>query len=86
MARVENFPRETCHHFNRIRAANADGARPKTATVRRVRVSANHQRAGEGVVFERDLVDDAATGAPESRAELCRCGAQEVIDLAVFVE
>jgi hypothetical protein len=48
-----------------------------------VRVGADHHAAGEGVVLEHHLVDDARSGPPEADAVARRGRAQEVVDLAV---
>ena len=57
----------------------------KAARVGRVRVGADHHTAGERVVLQHDLMDDAASRLPEADAVLRRDRAQEVVDLAVGV-
>ena len=59
---------------------------PKSAGVRRMRVSAYDQLAWERVVLESDLVDDAGARSPEANAELRGGGAQELVDLLVLRE
>ena len=54
-ARRLELPREIGHHVDRVGAADADRARAEAAAVGRVRVGADHQEAGEGVVLEDDL-------------------------------
>jgi hypothetical protein len=48
-----------------------------------VRVGADHHAAGERVVLQHHLVDDARAGLPEPNAVLVRNGGEEVIDLLV---
>ena len=86
VARIQHFPRQARHHLNGVSASHAHGASAKPAAVWSMRVRANHQLAGKGIVFQRDLVDDAGARSPESCAELGGCRAQEVIDFAVLGE
>jgi hypothetical protein len=51
-----------------------------------VRVGADDQAAGESVVFEHHLVDDAGPGFPEPDAVLGGGRAQEVVDLLVLLD
>ena len=83
-ARQQHLPREAGHHVDRVGAADADRAHAEPARVRRVRVGADHQPAGERVVLEHDLVDDARARLPEADAVLRRDRCEEVVDLRVF--
>ena len=49
-------------------------------------VGADHHAAGEGVVFEHDLVDDTCAGFPETDAVLVGDGGKEVIYLLVAAD
>ena len=84
--RVEHLPRQAGDHLDRVRAADADRAGAETAGVRRVRVGADDQRAGEGIVLQHHLVDDAGARSPEAAAILRRRRAQEIVDLLVLGE
>ncbi len=83
---MEHFPRQPRHHLAAVRAADADREHAEAAAVGRVRVGADHEPAGEGVVLQHDLVDDAGARPPEADAELARGGAEEVVDLPVFLD
>jgi hypothetical protein len=48
-----------------------------------VRIGADHHAAGEGVLLEHHLVDDARAGSPEADAVARRGGAQELVHFAV---
>ncbi len=64
---LENLPVETGHDIYRIGAADPARHHPETAGVGGVGVGAEHHPAGEGVVLEHDLVDDARSRASRSR-------------------
>ena len=64
--------REAGHHVDGVGAAHADGHHAEAAGVGRVAVGADHHPAGEGVVLQHDLVDDAAARLPEADAVLGR--------------
>ena len=83
-ARVEHLPREARHHVDRVGAADAGGERAEPARVGRVGVGADDHEAGEGVVLQDDLVDDAGAGPPEAEPVLRGRGAEEVEDLAAL--
>jgi hypothetical protein len=76
-------PGHADHHVHGVRAADADGDHAETAGVGGVGVGPDHHPAGEGVVLEHDLVDDAAARLPEAHAVALPGGAQEVVDLTV---
>ena len=86
VARVQQLPGQASHDLDGIRAADADGAGAEAAGVGCVGVGADDHRAGEGVVFEDDLVDYASARAPEPCAELCGGGAEEGVDLVVLLD
>ena len=46
-------------------------------------IRSDHHAAGEGVVFQDDLVDDAGAGLPEADAVARRGGGQEFIHLRI---
>ena len=50
-----------------------------------MRVGSDEQKAGEGVVLEDDLVDDAGSGVPESNSVLVAGRREEVVHLLVQV-
>ena len=74
------------HDVDGVGAADADGDHAEAAGVGRVAVGADHHPAGEGVLLEHDLVDDARAGLPEADAVLGRDGLEEVVDLVVALE
>ena len=86
VAGVQELPGQAGHDLDGIRAADADGAGAEAAGVGCVGVGADDHGAGEGVVFEHDLVDYAGARAPESRAELRGGGAEEGVDLVVLLD
>ena len=65
--RPAHVEREAGHHVDRVGAADADGDHAEPAGVGRVAVGADHHPAGERVVLEHDLVDDARCPASRSR-------------------
>ena len=65
--RLQHLPGEAGHHVHRVGAADAGGEHAEAAGVRRVGVGADHHAAGEGVVLQHDLVDDARSRASRSR-------------------
>ena len=73
------------HDVDGVRATDADRDHAETARVRRVGVGAHHHPAGERVVLEHDLVDDARARLPEPDAVLGTHGAEEVVDLGVLI-
>ncbi len=81
-----DVPGEAGHHVDGIGATDADGDHAEAAGVGRVAVGADHHAAGERVVLEHDLVDDARAGPPESESVASRDGPQEVVDLLVGVD
>ena len=83
--RHRDAPADSGHHIDRVRAAYADRDHSQAAGVGRVAVGADHHSAGEGVVFQHDLVDDSAAGLPETRAVARRGAAQEGVDLLVLI-
>ena len=83
--RTLQFPRYVGHHVNGVGAAHADAEAAQTAAVWRVRIGADHQQAGESVVLEDDLMDDAGAWVPETDAVLGAGRLQEVVHLLVDV-
>ena len=84
--RPTHVEREARHHVDRVGAADTDGDHAQPASVGGVAVGSDHHAAGEGVVLEHDLVDDAAARTPEADAVLGADAAQEVVHLAVGVD
>ena len=78
--------REAGHHVDGVGAADPDGHHAEAAGVGGVAVGADHHPAGEGVVLEHDLVDDARARLPEADAVAGRHRPEELVDLAVDVE
>ena len=81
---IEHLPRQAGDDLDRIGAADADGAGAEPAGVGRVRVGADDQLAGKGVILQHHLVDDAGARPPEAGAVLRRRRAQEIVDLLVL--
>ena len=80
-----HIERKARHHVDCIGAADSDCHHAQSAGIGSVAVGADHHAAGEGVVLEDDLVDDAAPGTPESNAVFGAHRTQEVVHLAVGV-
>ena len=74
------------HHVDRVGATDADRDHAEPARVGGVAVGADHHPAGERVLLEHDLMDDARTRLPEADAVLGRHGLEEVVDLVVVLE
>ena len=49
-----------------------------------MRIGTDHHSAGEGVVFEYNLVDDTGSGFPESDAIFIGNRGEEIIDFGAF--
>lgn len=62
---------------------NAETA--QAASVGRVRVSSDHEQAGEGVVLQDDLMNDAGARLPESNAVFSARRLQELVHLLVEI-
>jgi len=75
------LPRDVGHDVDGVGAADADAEAAEAAAVGRVRVGADHQQAGERVVLQNDLVDDARAGLPEADAVLGAGRRQKVVYL-----
>src|SRR6266540_6899373 len=84
--RVEHLPGQARHHLDGVSAAHADGARPQASGVRGVRVGADDELAGEGVLLQGDLVDDAGPRSPEADPVLGSGRAEELVDLLVLCQ
>jgi hypothetical protein len=84
--RVEYLPRQSGDDLDGVGAAHSDGTGAETAGVRRVRVGADDQLAGEGVLLQHHLVDDAGAGSPKAQTVFRRRGTQKVIDFLVLGE
>ena len=84
--RPADVEREAGHHVDGIGAADTDGNHAEPAGVGGVAVGADHHAAGERVVLEHDLVDDAAARPPEADAVLGADRSQEVVHLLVGVD
>lgn len=77
------LPRQVGHDIDSISTTDTNGAHAETAGVGGVRVGADQQTTGEGVVLEQDLVNDTRAGLPETNVVLCAGGRQEFVDLLV---
>ena len=84
--RPTNIPGEAGHNVYGVSTADADGHHAEAAGIGRVGVGADHHAAGEGVVFQNNLVDDAGAGLPEAATVFGAYRLQEVVDLLVVVE
>ena len=84
--RPAQLPGHAHHHVDRVRAADADGHHAQPAGVGGVAVGADHHAAGEGVVLQHHLVDDARARLPEAHAVALARAQQEVVDLGVLVD
>ncbi len=80
------LPRQPAHHIAGIGAAHADGQHAQAAAVGRVAVGADHHAAGEGVVLQHHLVDDARAGLPETDSVLIADAFKELVHLVALVQ
>jgi hypothetical protein len=80
------LPRKTSHDVNGISTSDAAGNHTEATGVGGVRVSADHETTGEGIVFEDDLVDDTGARFPEAEAVFGGSGSQKVVDFLVDVD
>jgi hypothetical protein len=79
------FPWHSGHYVYCVGTTNTDGDHTEATCIRRVAVGTDHHTAGEGVVFEDDLVNDTSTWLPETDVVLIGYGGEEVEDFAVDV-
>jgi hypothetical protein len=70
---VKHLPGKPGHNVYSVSPADADSARPKAASVGRVRVRADDQLARESVILQHHLVNDPSARPPEARAVLSGC-------------
>lgn len=77
------LPGQVGHNIDGVGTTNANSAHAETTSVGGVRISADEETTGEGVVLEQDLVDDTRAGLPETDVVLGACGGEEVVDLLV---
>ena len=71
---VQHLPGKVSHHVHGLSAADAGSHHAQAACVGGMRVRADHQAAGEGVVFQYDLVNNAGARLPEANAVAARHG------------
>ena len=83
--RVLQLPGEADHGVHGVGSAHADREHAEAARVHGVRVGPDHHSAGEGVVLEHHLVDDARAREPAVDTVLGRDRLQEVVDLRVLL-
>ena len=84
--RPADVERKPGHDIDGIGAADPDCHHAQSAGVGSVTVGADHHAAGEGVVLQHDLVDDAATWTPEADSVLCADRSEKVVHLFVGVD
>ena len=75
---------QTRHHVAGVGPTHANGDHAEATRVGRMRIGADHQATGKGVVLDHHLVNDARAGLPEANAVFIRDGSQKVVDLPVF--
>jgi len=63
------FPWKVCHHIHGVRTADADSTHAESTSVGRMGIGSDQEAAGEGIVFEDDLMDNATARSPESSVE-----------------
>ena len=83
---IEDFPGEPRHHFDRVGAADTDGAGPEPTGIGGVRVGPDDQLTRERVLLEHHLMNDPGARPPEARAVLGGRRTQEVVDLLILGE
>ncbi len=86
VSRIEHLPRQAGDHLDRVGTADADRTCTEAARIRGVRIGADDQLARKRVILQHDLVNDPGARLPEAASVLGRGRAQEVVDLAAFVE
>ena len=74
------------HDFAGIGTADPDRQHAQPAAVRGVRVGADDQAAGKGVILQDDLMNDAGARLPEADPVLLRGRSQKIVDLFVLVD
>ena len=78
------FPGHARHHIHGICAAHTDGHHAQAPGVGGVRIGANHHAAGESIVFQHHLVNNARAGLPKTNAVLVGNRSQEVVYFLIF--
>ena len=66
-----HIPWEARHDIDGVCTTYADRDHSESASIRGVRVGADHHSARECVVLEHYLVNDSRTGAPETNSVFC---------------
>src|SRR6185437_559365 len=64
--RIEHFPGPPRDSIDSVGAADTDRASTKSARVWRVRIGADNQFAGKGIIFQHRLMDDAGARLPKA--------------------
>ena len=80
-----HVPGETRHDVDGVGATDADRHHGKAAGIGCVAVGADHHAAGERVLLEHDLVNDAAARLPEPGAVAGAHALEKVVDLLVVL-
>ncbi len=83
--RHTQFPRLTGQHVDGVGTTHANGYHTQSAGIGRMRVGTDHHAAGEGVVLQHHLMNDAGTRCPKADAVFGRSRAQEVIHLFILL-
>lgn len=77
------LPWNICHDIDGIGATDTNAQAAQAAAVRRMRVGADHHQAGERVVLQDNLMDDARARLPEADPVLLAGRRQEAVHLLV---
>ena len=80
------LPGQPAHHVAGVGATHPDGHHTQASGVHGVAVGTDHHGAGEGVLLQHHLVDDAGAGLPEADAVLVAHALQEAEDLVALVQ
>lgn len=78
--RAFQFPWNIGHHIDGISTTNTNAQSTQTTAIWRMRVGADHQQAGETVVLENDLMDNARTWFPGKYLEKIKVSQRWFID------
>ena len=80
------FPRQVGHDIDSVSSSDTYSSHSKPPRIGGMTVRPNHQAAGESIVLENDLVNDARARFPEANIVFCAGSGQEVIHFFVDVD
>ena len=80
------LPWHAGHDVHGVGSAHTNGDHAEAARIHGVAVRSDHHAAGEGVVLQHHLVNDAGARLPEPDAVFVRHGLEEIVDFVVAVD